>query len=302
MLLATTTEDFAPFTESHEERIRLLYEAGFRSIDLSLYDVIPGDPLFSDSFREAAESLADYADGLGMRFVQCHAPAVNCLRSEEDFSRALTLTARAIEICGILKIPTLVTHVGFHPSLDEEGWREGNLRFYRALMPAAKENSVRVLAENSAHANLKGYYLYTGRACRRFADGMNDPNFGICWDTGHANMEGAQYDEILALGDALGAIHFHDNRGEKDEHLIPFLGTMSIDEVMHALIDVGFKGPFTFEATSSLRPPCYRMGDRRPYPGDTRMEKPTLAMQKAAERLLFITGEEILSAYGILEK
>lgn len=302
MLLATTTEDFAPFTESHEERIRLLYEAGFRSIDLSLYDVIPGDPLFSDSFREAAESLADYADGLGMRFVQCHAPAVNCLRSEEDFSRALTLTARAIELCGILSIPTLVTHVGFHPSLDEEGWRAGNLRFYRALMPAAKENSVRVLAENSAHANLKGYYLYTGRACRRFADGMNDPNFGICWDTGHANMEGAQYDEILALGDALGAIHFHDNRGEKDEHLIPFLGTMSIDEVMHALIDVGFKGPFTFEATSSLRPPCYRMGDRRPYPWDTRMEKPTLAMQKAAERLLFITGEEILSAYGILEK
>lgn len=302
MLLATTTEDFAPFTESHEERIRLLYEAGFRSIDLSLYDVIPGDPLFSDSFREAAESLADYADGLGMRFVQCHAPAVNCLRSEEDFSRALTLTARAIEICGILKIPTLVTHVGFHPSLDEEGWRAGNLRFYRALMPAAKENSVRVLAENSAHANLKGYYLYSGRDCRRFFDAVDHPNFGICWDTGHANMEGAQYDEILALGDALGAIHFHDNRGEKDEHLIPFLGTMSIDEVMHALIDVGFKGPFTFEATSSLRPPCYRMGDRRPYPEDTRMEKPTLAMQKAAERLLFITGEEILSAYGILEK
>ena len=131
---------------------------------------------------------------------------------------------------------------------------------------------------------------------------MNDPNFGICWDTGHANMEGAQYDGILALADALGAIHFHDNRGEMDEHLIPLMGIMNVDEVMHALIDVGFRGPFTFEATLSLRPPRYRIGDRRPYPGDTRMEKPTLAMQKAAERLLCITGKEILDAYGLSEK
>ena len=301
MILATTTEDFSRYTDSHEERILHLYEAGFRYVDLSLYHPAVGDPLFGDDFRAAAESLLDYAEGLGMRFVQCHAPAVNCLRSEEDFERGLKLVSRAIEICGILGIPTAVTHVGYNKALDEDGWREGNLRFYRALMPIAEKNGVRLLAENSSHINLAGYYLYSGKACREFFDEMNHPSFGICWDTGHANMEGTQYDEILALGDALGAIHFNDNRGDRDEHLIPLMGNMSIDEVIHALIDVGFKGPFTFESTLSFRPPkCYQ-GDRRPYPADTRMDAPTLAMQKALERVLFVTGTELLSAYDLAE-
>ena len=301
MILATTTEDFARYTDSHEERILHLYEAGFRYIDLSLYHMRKDDPLLGDDFKEAAESLLAYAEGLGMQFVQCHAPAVNCLRSDEDFENGIKAVSRAIEICGILGIPTVVTHVGYNKALDEDGWREGNLRFYRALMPIAEANRVRVLAENSSHINLDGYYLYSGRDCRRFFDEMNHPNFGICWDTGHANMEGAQYDEILALGDALAAIHFNDNHGTRDEHLIPLMGFMNVDEVMHALLDVGFRGPLTFEATLSFRPPkCYQ-GDRRPYPADTRMEASTLAMQKALERVLFLTGKEILSAYDLSE-
>jgi len=299
MLLATTTEDFSRFTGSHAERVLHLYEAGFRCIDLSLYKVTEGDPLFGEAWRDAAERLLAYAEGLGMRFVQCHAPAVNCLAAPE---RAIALTERAIEVCGVLGIPIMVTHAGYRADADADTWRTGNLRFYRALMPVAEACGVRVLAENSAHANLKGYFLYSGADMRAFADAMDHPNFGICWDTGHANMEGAQYDEILAIGDALGAIHFHDNRGERDEHLLPFMGTMNVDEVMHALLDAGFRGPFTFEATSSLRPARFWQGNRREYPADDRMTEPTLAMQKGIERTLFTVGCEILSAYGLGEE
>ncbi len=60
MLLATTTEDFVEYTDSHEERILHLYEAGFRYIDLSLYRVKAGDRLFGDEWRAVAESLAAY--------------------------------------------------------------------------------------------------------------------------------------------------------------------------------------------------------------------------------------------------
>ena len=137
---------------------------------------------------------------------------------------------------------------------------------------------------------------------RAFADKMNHPNFGICWDTGHANMEGPQYDEILAIGDALGAIHFNDNRGERDEHLIPFMGTMNVDEVMHALLKIDFKGPFTFEATSAFRPSRYWLGDRRTFDGEVHITHATLDMQRALERTLYETGKAILDAYGMLEK
>lgn len=297
MLLATTTEDFHPYTDSHCERVRLCAEAGFQSIDLSLYTPAEGDPLFEDGWREAAEELSVYAKALGVRFVQCHAPAINCLADSE---RAIARTARAIEICGVLGIPIMVTHAGYGAP-DEDAWREGNLRFYRALMPTAERCGVCVLAENSAHVNIAGYYLYSGKALRAFFDEMRHPNFGVCWDTGHANMEGAQYGEILALGDALRAVHFNDNRGERDEHLIPLMGTMNVNEVMHALLDVGFEGPFTFEATSAFRPHRYWLGNRRPFPEDERVTHATLDMQRALERTLYETGRAILSAYGLFE-
>ena len=298
MLLATTTEDFHPFTSDHRERVRLCAEAGFRSIDLSLYTPAMGDPLFGADWQKAAEELLSYAERLGVRFVQCHAPAVNCLA---DYDKAVTLTERAIEICGVLHIPIMVTHAGYDAATDEDAWRDGNLRFYRALMPTAERNGVCVLVENSAHVNIKGYYLYDGKALRAFFDAMNHPSFGVCWDTGHANMEGAQYEEILTLGDALRAVHFNDNRGERDEHLIPFMGTMNVNEVVHALLDVGFRGPFTFEATSPFRPHRFWLGNRRAFPADERITHATLDMQRALERTLYETGRAILSAYGLFE-
>ena len=300
MILATTTEDFRPFTDNHKERVRLCAEAGFKHIDLSLYTLIKDDPLFGDNWREATEELLSYAESLGVRFVQCHAPAVNCL-AKDGFQRAVQFTERAIEICGVLRIPIMVTHAGYDAAANEDAWREGNLRFYRALMPTAEKNGVRVLAENSAHVNIKGYYLYDGKALRAFADEMNHPNFGVCWDTGHANMEGAQYEEILTLGNALGAIHFNDNRGERDEHLLPFMGTMNVNEVMHALLDIGFAGPFTFEATSAFRPHRFWLGNRREFPEDERMTHATLDMQRAIERTLYETGRAILTSYGLFE-
>lgn len=98
------------------------------------------------------------------------------------------------------------------------------------------------------------YYFYTGADMREFIDYAGHPLLGVCWDTGHANIEGSQYREILALGDTLKAVHINDNRGERDEHILPFAGTASMDEVMQALADVHFDGYFTMECDSMLLP------------------------------------------------
>lgn len=299
MILATTTEDFFPFTETHEERLFHLYEAGFRYVDLSLEHPRADDPLYTPDFRAAALRLRDYASSLGLRFVQCHAPAVNFLA---DAARGRALIERAIEVCGILGIPNTVTHAGYRKDpIAKEEWTEKNRDFYLSLMPTAEKHGVAVLVENSAHVNLPYYYLYRGKDLREFADIISHPLFGVCWDTGHANLEGAQYDEIMALGDALKAVHLHDNRGVFDEHLLPFMGTVNMDEIMHALIDVGFRGPLTFEAKSSLCMGKVGGKQRREFSKDTRLSRPTLAMQKSLESTLFTIGKEILSAYGCYE-
>ena len=45
--------------------------------------------------------------------------------------------------------------------------------------------------------------------------------FGICYDSGHANITGKdQYREILTIGKHLKVLHLHDTEGVHDTHLI----------------------------------------------------------------------------------
>jgi sugar phosphate isomerase/epimerase len=137
---------------------------------------------------------------------------------------------------------------------------------------------------------------------REFIKYMGSPRIHGCWDTGHANCEGNQYDEIMAIGDELYAIHYNDNRGGMDEHVAPFMGTLNHDEVIHALIDVGYKGYFTLECDSSLRGYGCWLGRRRPYEEDKRLAEPQLFMQRHIEKMMYETSEWMLSSYGLLEK
>lgn len=141
-----------------------------------------------------------------------------------------------------------------------------------------------------------------GADMKEFVEYVNHPLFHACWDTGHAHIEGIQYDEILALGNELYALHVNDNRGEKDEHMIPFFGTISMDEVMHALIDSGYQGYFTMEAGSCLRSANYWLGKRYQFKKDNRLAQPQLFMQKQMEKLMYEIGVYILKSYDCYEE
>ena len=56
MRLATTTCDFGMYP-THEERIRHLYDAGFRYIDLSLYTEADMVPFMKPDWKETALKL-----------------------------------------------------------------------------------------------------------------------------------------------------------------------------------------------------------------------------------------------------
>ena len=162
---------------------------------------------------------------------------------------------------------------------------------------------VNVLCENSTKANMgELYFINNGKDMREFIKYVNHPQIHGCWDTGHANCEGSQYDEIMAIGDELYAIHYNDNRGNADEHIAPYFGTLNHDEVMNGLIGVGFKGYFTLECDSTLRKSKHWTGWRKQYETDTRLAEPQLFMQRYIEKMMYETSEWILSTYGVLEK
>ena len=304
MKIATTTGDFSRYCKCDADKIRELHRAGFRYIDLSMYSFRPDCAYMGENWRVEAEKLKALADELGMTFVQAHSQGGNPLsedRSAADFLVAATI--RSIEICQVLGIPNTVVHPGFGRGLSKEEWFEKNKAFYQKLFPAAERCGVNVLCENSTKSNMGDmYYINTGYDMRAFIDYVGHPRFRGCWDTGHANCEGPQYDQIVAIGDALYAIHYNDNRGKQDEHVATYLGTLNHDEVMHALIDIGFKGPFTLECDASLRGYHYWLGNRRPYESDLRLSEPQLFMQRKLEEMLYDTAKYILTSYDLFEE
>lgn len=301
MKLATSTGDFDLYCDTYLERIKQVHNAGFKYIDLSLYTVSENDELIiCDNWQKTVAEIKEYAKSNNIQFVQCHSPNTNPI-DPEQFEKAVKWNIRAIEICGMLGIPNMVVHSGWDKNATKEEWFERNKYFFEQLFDAMEKNNVNVLHENTTNANMPWYYPKKGSDMVEFSKYVNHPMFHSCWDTGHANVEGNQYDDILTIGDDLYAIHFNDNRGKQDEHLIPYFGTMNPDEIMCALKDINYKGIFTFESGSTLRPKKYWLGNRREFGGENRISNPTLQMQAELEKFMYLVGKHILSAYNEFE-
>lgn len=303
MKIATTTGDFKFYCKTDEERIRELYRAGFRYIDLDMYSFTPECVYMQEDWREEVQKIKDVADELGMKFVQAHSQGGNPLSEDsEHVDFLLAATIRSIEICEILGIKNTVVHNGYMKGISKKEWFVKNKEFYEKLFPTMERCGVNVLCENSTKANMGDmYFLMSGKDMREFIEYVNHPQIHACWDTGHANCEGHQYEDIIALGDELYAIHYNDNHGKQDEHIAPFLGTLNHDEVMHALLDIGFKGYFTLECNSTLRRENCWLGCRRTFEKDRRLAEPQLFMQRQIEIMMYETAEYILKSYSQLD-
>ncbi len=304
MKIATTTGDFSFYLKNDIDRIRELKKAGFKYIDLDMYTFTPDSPYMKEDWRDAVTALKEEAKRLDMTFAQAHSQGGNPLSEnpdEADF--VLKATLRSIEICAALGIKNTVVHPGPIRGGSKEDWFEQNREFYKKLFPAMEKFGVNVLTENSTKANMGTmYWANSGKDIVEFLRFADHPLLHACWDTGHANCEGSQYDDIMTLGDELYAIHYNDNRGRNDEHLLPFMGTLNHDEVINALIDVKFGGYFTLECPSAITKKDYWLGRRRDFERDTRLSEPQLFMQQRLEVLLYETAKYILTSYDIFEE
>ena len=307
MKIATTTADFAFYCKTDEERIRELHRAGFRYIDFSMYSFKPDSPYMQENWRDEVQKIKELAKSLGMSFVQAHSQGGNPLsENEAEVDFLLKATLRSIEICQLLGIKNTVVHNGVAKGISKEEWFLKNKAFYQKLFPTMERCGVNVLCENSTRVNMgECYFINTGGDMREFVEYVGHPMIHACWDTGHANCEGSQYDEIMALGDELYAIHYNDNHGAKDDHVAPFLGRLNHDEVMCALIDVGFGGYFTLECDTSLVTYNLWTEPRRHFDGGARELKlcePQLFMQRHIESMMYATAKWMLDSYGIFEE
>lgn len=301
MKLATTTSEFTGLCDTYRERLSHVREAGFHYVDLSMYRVARSTELLTDpNWRDNLKAIQEHAEALGLTFIQAHAPGGNYFAwdqaAREEF---IAHNIRAIEVCKELGIPNIVVHAESLPGWGKKEFYENNLKFYALLHPAMERTGVNVLVENSTNVNLpQEYFVNSGKQIREFVEYLNHPQIHICWDTGHGNCEGMQREELAAAGKELYGVHINDNDGTDDQHTIPYLGTMNMDDIMHGLADAGYQGYFTFESSNALR---FR-GERRVFEEENRLNQPSLYLQKHIESFMYHVGVHILSAYGCFEE
>jgi sugar phosphate isomerase/epimerase len=57
----------------------------------------------------------------------------------------------------------------------------------------------------------------------------------MCFDAGHAHLEGGVAEALEIVRDFVVTTHLHDNRGERDDHLLPYEGTIDWNAALAAL-------------------------------------------------------------------
>ncbi|MGG6314146.1 sugar phosphate isomerase/epimerase family protein [Paenibacillus macerans] len=249
-------------------QIRRCREAGFLSLDFNYWDYQETAWTMTRQEEEAwAWNIREAADLHGVRFTQMHGPVHGPSFREMvmglNVESFLEMAERSLRTAAILGVPWVVFHPGQVSLQGEEPYREVldyNVDFYRKLLPVMERTGVGIALENifdrtGGETGLwRRIYCGSPEELSELLTKLDHPLFGACWDTGHGHRQGLrQGPSIRMLGKRLKALHIQDNDGNKDQHLLPFLGTIDWKDVMSELREIGYEGDFTYEAHMSIR-------------------------------------------------
>ena len=270
--------------ENPEDGFRLLKQAGFSDVDFSLNGYLKNTDLYGGRlnafFNKSAAELETFftphkraAKEAGIRISQMHMPYpayIPAGKAEVNAYLWNEMAPRSMEVCRFLECPYIVVH-GFklarYLGSEDAEWEQTE-KFLEYLAPMAKEMGITICIEN-LYDSLGGH-LVEGPCCNVHKaaariDRMNDKYgaevLGFCFDTGHANLVGLDFEKFLtALGHRLKALHIHDNDGVSDLHQIPYTFTRSRENrpstdwegFVNGLRAIGYQGTLSFETAPVL--------------------------------------------------
>lgn len=258
-MLYSTQTDGAVATYGLYEGVKLLIDAGYPALDMTLYGKHMNYAT-SPEWEETAKKLLDIAGERGVVFNQAHAPFGGGYKHYTE--NLVPHMPRVFAFCGLLGIKTVVVHPlqeGRYYGHEKELFAR-NVEFYKGLAPYAKDAGIKIGIENMWQIHPQAGYIVDD-ACAppeelaEMYDTLNDPEaFTICLDIGHVALCGREpEDAIRTIGpDRLDALHIHDVDYRQDMHTLPGMGRINWNNVLDALADIKYKGDLTLEADSFL--------------------------------------------------
>ena len=206
----------------------------------------------------AIAGLQEWLGGAGLSLSSVHAPVCESyiggrtggplsLASGEASARehALAEAEQALLIARRIPFRTLVVHLGVPRSQQTaagENSRDAARRSVEALQRVADPLDVRVAVEVIPNE------LSRAGSLVHFVERTIDaPGVGVCLDFGHAHMDGDVVDAVETVAEHLVGTHVHDNMGTRDDHLVPFEGSIDWAGALTAVQKVGYEGALMME-------------------------------------------------------
>jgi sugar phosphate isomerase/epimerase len=192
---------------------------------------------------ETVREIADWFGGHQMKLHSLHAPTSRDFSpgreggspvSVSDLERVRRLDAvdeikRALEVAEKSPFQVMVLHFG--GSRDSDDPRRWDVAFssLENLALFARQRGVTLALENTPSE------MATPTNLRNFLEQTRLPGLRLCFDSGHAQLEGGAVPALETMGALAITAHLHDNHGDKDEHLLPYSGTIEWEKLMKAM-------------------------------------------------------------------
>ncbi len=233
----------ANITEKHVGILERLADLGYDGVEI---------PIFSFD-RNECKKLRKHLDRLKLKctITSCVPPDANPISDDAKVRRAaLNHMKKTIGIAEILGAEVIagpftapVGHlVGRRRTEDEWKW---GVDVMNKVAKATEKGGVKLALE--ALNRFETYFINTGEDACKFAEDVNHPNFGIMWDTFHANIEEENIQKaMMAASDKILHVHISENhRG------IPGAGHIRFGEIFNSLKKMKYNNWLTIEAFSS---------------------------------------------------
>lgn len=241
---------------SAKESMQAVTAAGYKTLDFNFDSYCVNDEWLNyDGWLERLQAIRDFGEELGVTWSQSHARFFNWTGETKDsaYEYENMLIRRSLEGAKLLGCKTITMHPF---QITDDVWYSRkksmsiNIEEFKKYADILGDSGVVIAIENMIEAPQgPRRFCSSSEELNELLDALrDDKRFGITWDTGHANITNINQGEaIRSFGKRLKALHINDNRGQRDDHLAPYYGTVDWNNVLKALADVGYSGDFTFE-------------------------------------------------------
>jgi sugar phosphate isomerase/epimerase len=215
----------------------------------------------ADAIRDLAEWLSDTR----LILHSVHTPYLEATRdrtpvnllsnasgNESRREAAVAEAQAALAIADSIPFEYLVVHLGVPVSTQPgpgDNQRDAARRSAETLARLAAAAGVRVAFEIIPNPLSSAEALV-----HLLEDDLDEVDAAICLDYGHGHLTGDLVDVIESVAGHLGTTHVHDNNGRRDEHLMPYAGTIDWNAAMTVTQKIGYEGVLMFEIAGSGDP------------------------------------------------